>query len=422
VPILFFRGVAFADEGIPPAISVAIVRSVPDGATAEAENGEARDLMDQLCTILADESFDPKIMESQAPEEVLRNDDSVELVVSSAFQLKPVVPFRLTLHWRPDQSEGFGSTEGSENPVSEAAYEMIDHVKRSAIVRQIVEARSDRMRGVSSTSDNSIADGSLSPEVANQVYDDAVNEAFRRRYDGDFAGAIASITKAREVDPVRAKNDANSLFLLGLCHKELGEFSEARTAFQSAADADERHDGALLELGNLEYELGKYALAAHFYNGVIKANKTNAIRGRWNLGLALFQNHEYDEAIETIKPLEANSFYSSRVPYQLDRIGAKQAEEAARLNAISEYEEKQERIREDRELFLAKMYRVLAGAATFVVISIIITMIVVMYRRAQRDPALTTEQRLEFAGKLMSGLFSMLSLVGGTMLGLLIAG
>lgn len=123
----------------------------------------------------------------------------------------------------------------------------------------------------------------LAPAItAQQVANDAYDEAVKRYQSGDDRGAVSALQMFLKSQ----KNHADAWHVLGLAHNRLGNLKEARKAFEKAVTLRPDHEPSRLSLAFLlmltndlkkaELEAGKILAAhpqsaeAHYLNGQIK--------------------------------------------------------------------------------------------------------------------------------------------------------
>jgi tetratricopeptide (TPR) repeat protein len=325
---------------------------------------------------LRDASYNPVEVEGPSPEQILEENPDVLLVVAGTFR-EGGAPFRVRLHWRPNGSWGI-------NPVGINEENLIEDVAAETI-RYIENDITKDLREYTST---------LHKSDAEKLCDQAEDAFSHRRYEQ----VVKIASQALEASPTK-DTKSKILYLQARAFKRLGDWDSSRETFEAVRELHPKDDSALLELGNLDFSERNLRRAEEYYTRVIGLKSVNEVKARHNLALVYQSQGKLHDAMELIEGIPEKSVHGESVS-QL---------KAALFHAI--------KTRERRAAFFYKIWIALLVLAVIVIAGIIY----MIYRRSQRDPGLTAAQRLDFAGKLMGGLFSMLSLLAGTMIGLFIA-
>jgi len=335
-----------------------------------------------------------QVERGQSPEEVLATRPEVALAVAGTFRTQSDLPLMVELYWRPD---GKRSTPEGKVPIfgKGASHKAVEDAALGTI-RYIEEKLQDELRlhRLSNQSDE-----------RDKLLDSALG-AFRVQ---NYSRAAESAESLLRASPNKEQK-FRAHFILGHCYKHSHDYAKAVSEFSAANDVSDGDDSALLELGNIEDLQNHHDSAERYYKQAIDAHGVNAAKARWNLVLLYHSEGKLEEANEELKKLPAQSNHNLTLS-QLDNLVSTSQKKKKDAELLAAHQQ------ESRARFFGYIWRTLIGAATFVVVALIAT----LYRRTLRDPTLTEAQRLDFVGKLIGGLFSMLSLLGGTMLGLLLA-
>lgn len=325
----------------------------------------------------------------EMPDDILSGSPEVELVVAGSFRKDEDALLVVTVYWRPDGRRTISGPGDAIADIRQLANETVRFIESADF--------QDKLRTFRRTRTRDAHDEKL--ELATELFEQG-------KYT-EVAGEVRSILNAFPDD---REVQFRCHFLLGHCLKAERSLEQAKKEFEAADKLSDGDDSALLERGNVAFLQQRYNDALLKYREVISRASVNAMKARWNSVLVLQTQGDLEGAKAELDLLPPDSIHTL-TRGQLEQVVS------ASLRAREEHVRMDAQSRAFRDSFFTVMWRSLVGAAAVVVI----VMIAVMYRRAQRNLELTAAQRLDLTGKLMGGLFSVLSLLGGTMLGLLIA-
>lgn len=345
--------------------------------TGASVSTTAKTRIDAFESLFIDRHYRTEHTNGEDPQAYLVEHPSVEIVVAGNFEPDSLGNLALTLYWHPSESHGIPAVAPSLDDLRNIAGKVIDFMEQDYIQSQLAE--------------NQLAEeqSETDPRIIRAT---TLYQHGRFREAQDLAGEIL---KDHEHD----EHAYRAHLLLGHLYKRAGDYEGAIAEFRSADGLSGEDDHAKLELGNTFYLMHQYEPAIRKYKDVIAHAGKNETKARANLVLALIGLGLPEQARQEFDKIPEGALYEFSGTDLSGLLGA------------AEFKQ------QHRDELFSYAWRSLAGVAVLVVVA----MIFLLYRRAQRDPDLTAAQRLDFAGKLIGGLFSMLSLVGGTMLGLLIA-
>jgi tetratricopeptide (TPR) repeat protein len=205
-------------------------------------------------------------------------------------------------------------------------------------------------------------------------------------------------------------------YLLGFCYKKQDRLDDAAEQFQLARDLNPDSDSAYFESGNVEFLRGNLARAEAIFGDVRDRGETNANKARWNLALVYQSKGAWEKALAELDALPTNSVHEFNRNSLRKSIRDAQQKAAAALKKAHDAAEALKHDRRDR----AELFRRLMIGLVVVGVFVVAGLIFVLYRRLQRTPELSAQERADYTGKVMGGLFNMLSLLGGAMLGALL--
>lgn len=231
------------------------------------------------------------------------------LVVEGAFG-DEIQSLSFIMHWEKNRSQGFPSISDTAVTFDDVVAEFIEFVQRPHVQHYLFTQR----RGQQSS-----------------PYQALLDEAWNKTNSAQWALAIADVEKALKLPD--AKPDTHPLFLLGYCYKELGQFEKAIDSFKRVLELQKDHSGALLDLGNLAFDLGDYDEAKLRYQQVVDLKTSNTLRATWNLGLLNLIKENWESALDHFRLLKTKPNYSEAASRRILEI-EKRIEEIRKRDAL----------------------------------------------------------------------------------------
>lgn len=291
------------------------------------------------------------------------------LVVEGAFGDEVRAPIFM-LHWEKNKAQGFPSISDTSVTFDDVVAEFIEFVQQPYVQHYLFEQRRGRQ---------------------SNPYQTLLDEAWNKTTSAQWALAIADVEKAMKMPD--AQGDAYPRFLLGYCYKELGRFDDAAKAFESVLAIQKDHAGALLDLGNLKFELGDYDEAELRYQQVVDLKTSNTHRAHWNLGLLNQIKQNWKTALDNFQLLKNKPNYS-------EAAGRRIAEIKSKMEELRQRDEAETLARERRATFYAR----LRGGLGVGVLLVGTIWLVVQHRLKQQDPNTPPEKRDALTNLINNGL------------------
>lgn len=291
------------------------------------------------------------------------------LVVEGTFGDEMRAP-TIMLHWEKNKSQGFPSTSDTMVTFDDVVAEFIEFVQQPYVQHYLFDQRRGRQ---------------------SNPYQTLLDEAWNKTNSAQWALAIADVENALKMPD--AKGDTHPLFLLGYCYKELGRFDKAVEAFKSVLVIQTDHSGALLDLGNLAFDLGDYDEAKLRYQQVVDLKTSNIHRANWNLGLLNQIKQNWQMALDNFRSLKNKPNYS-------EAAGRRIAEIEKRMEEIRQRDEAEKLARER----LATFYSRLRGSLAAGVLLVGTAWLVVQHRLRQKDPNTPPDKRDALPNLINNGL------------------
>ncbi len=172
------------------------------------------------------------------------------------------------------------------------------------------EAEQKRFEDMKSAFDAGIAALDQAKQLRNQMQNSpaAQRPALQPQLDQLQQTAISNFEQARQVAGSEDPNLHLIQAKLGESYEVAGRIEEAIAAYQKAVALKPDEPAYYNNLGNTLAKAGKIDEARAAYQRSAELNPANAANAWMNLGIVLWQNHRYEEALDPLrKSLEINS-------------------------------------------------------------------------------------------------------------------
>jgi tetratricopeptide (TPR) repeat protein len=263
----------------------------------------------------------------------------------------------LNVYWEEDATEPLPAVRGQ--PFDAVLAEFVEFIDSWKVQDYVFERRKHQTRG---------------------EFEVQLAEAWEKYRNSNWLEAKRQVEAI--LDEPEVRKEWEPYFLLAHCHKKLEEEEEALDYFEKVRQLDQNNSGAILELGNLEFDQGEFSKAKDWYMEAVGRGTSNLHRARWNLALSHQILQEWDDAKKNYQMLLAQPSYSRKARARIREIDEK-------LSEFKRLQDEESLEAEKRAAF----FRWLRGGLAIGAIAFATAWVVLLQRQRNLDKSIPSEKK-----------------------------